>query len=645
MNDGSTAWQPTIGAIATPAGTRFRVWAPASARVEVVVYQDSGFGIRDSGGELAPEEVSEAFREVAAYPLEPQGEGWFGAEVQGMGVGARYRYRLDGGDAFPDPASRSQPDGVHAPSAVIDPGAFAWGDAAWAGRPLGELVIYELHVGTATPEGSFEALIPRLAELRALGVTALELMPVAAFPGARNWGYDGVYPYAPHAVYGGPEGLRRLVDAAHAHDLAVLLDVVYNHFGPEGNYLPALTGGKVFTAKHSSPWGAGINFDDEGSQAVRALFLENALHWLHEYHLDGLRLDATHAILDESEVHFLQELAARVRAQAPRPVVLIAEDERNERRVLLPPEQGGLGLDAVWADDFHHQVRRLAAGDREGYYAAYRGSAPDLTETLRRGWYYEGQVYPPHGEPRGTPSEGLPPERFVHCIQNHDQVGNRALGSRLNHDTSLAAFRAASALLLLSPYTPLLWMGQEWAASTPFLYFTDHPEELGRLVTQGRREEFKHFSQFADPALRERIPDPQAPETFARSRLVWEERERMPHAGVQRLYRELLALRAREPALRRRERASWQVTALSPGAVALRRTAEDGALLLVAGLAGELRVNPAERAETAPPSARPWAFVLASEEARFGGAGDWGRLEADGSLHLQGPGAVLLRGE
>jgi isoamylase len=617
-----------LGARIVAGGVEFRVWAPGHQRVDVVVYGDGGG--RD-------------------HPLREEGEGWWSGRVEGIGAGARYRFRLDGGDAFPDPASRSQPEGVHGPSEVVDPDAFAWTDAGWRGIAAEDAVVYEAHVGTATPEGTFDALAGRLDHLAELGVTALELMPVAEFPGARNWGYDGVDLFAPDSSYGGPEGLRRLVDAAHARGLAVILDVVYNHFGPEGNYLPAFTSGRIFTERHHTPWGAAVNYDGEGSAAVREMVIGNALHWAREYHVDGLRLDATHAILDDSPVHVLAELAERVRAAVgpERRFVLFAEDERNERALVLPREEGGIGLDGVWADDLHHQLRAGVAGDREGYFASFSGSAEDVAATLRKGWFYEGQRSPHRGEARGTPAEGLPLPAFVVCIQNHDQVGNRAMGERLSHGVGLAEYRAASALLLLAPATPLLWMGQEWAASSPFQYFTDHPEELGKLVTEGRREEFKHFSAFADPATRERIPDPQDPETFRRSRLDWDERERPPHSGVLALYRELLSLRRADPALRNRARESVDAAAVGERAVVLRREAPDGgALLLVAAFAGgALRVDTAGSDAARAPRGSRWEMVLATEEARFGGEreGEVARLSADGVLEVEGPGAVLLR--
>lgn len=619
---GANGWRLPFGANVVDDGVRFRVWAPASRSVDVVIYGPDAERVK---------------------PLAAEDDGWFSATVPGLGAGARYKYRLDDKDAFPDPASRAQPDGVHDASAVVDP-SFRWTDDGWRGVPADDLVIYELHVGTATEAGTFDALIERLDEIVALGANAVEPMPIAEFPGARNWGYDGVFLYAPESSYGGAEAFRRFVDAAHARGLAVILDVVYNHLGPEGNYLHAITGGQYFTGRHHTPWGDAIDY---ARQPVREFAIQNALYWAHEYHVDGLRMDATHAILDDSDQHVLQELAERVRGSLPadRHFVLIAEDERNERRVLLPAPEG-CGLDGVWADDLHHQLRRHTAGDHEAYFSDYTGSADDIVRTLRQGWFYTGQVSKNHEAPRGTPADGLPPRAFVHCIQNHDQVGNRAFGDRLTESISLDVYRAASALLLLSPYTPLLWMGQEWGATTPFQYFTDHPEELGKLVTEGRRKEFGKFSAFADPAVRERIPDPQAVTTFQNSRLNWDERERAPHAGILALYRELLRLRRTHPALRRRDRDSFAVAALGEHGIGLRRTAEDGgALLLVVSFQGPLSVDLGAMDETRAPAGR-WELLLSSEEARFGGEaeGELVRLSPEGRLEMGGAGAVVLAG-
>jgi len=613
------AWTMPIGAQPDGAGTRFRIWAPRARRVEVLL--------------MGP-------GDPVAHELAPERDGYFAGHIGGVRPGARYMYRLDGGDPRPDPASRFQPEGVHGPSEVIDP-AFAWSDAGWSGLPLEELVVYELHVGAATPAGTFAALIDRLDDIRALGATAIELMPVADFPGGRNWGYDGVSLFAPARAYGRPDDLRRLVDAAHARGLAVILDVVYNHLGPDGNYLREFSP-DYFTDRHKTPWGDALNFDGPSSGPVRAFFAANACYWAHEYHLDGLRLDATHAILDDSPTHILAEIAARVKGSLPdgRRFLLIAENENNDPNIVRPPA-AGWGLDAVWADDFHHQVRVALTGEQEGYYEDYSGSAADLAATLRQGWFYTGQRSRHLGVARGAPADDLPPPAFVYCIQNHDQVGNRALGDRLNHAVGLDAYRAASALLLLSPHTPLLWMGQEWAATSPFLYFTDHSPELGRLVTEGRRAEFARFSAFS----RQEVPDPQAEETFLRSKLRWEERESEPHAGVLRLYRDLLALRRRHPALQARGRDAFQALAIGDAAVALRRHGphpSDVALALV-NLRGRLELDLGRQPATAPPDGRRWSVELSSEDERYGGAGG-ARLTGE-LVSFAGPAALLLTAE
>ena len=524
-------WKPSIGAWPEDDGVRFRVWTPAAQTVELEIIPPGG----------GPHFV----------PLSPDDGGTFTAYVGAIGPGTRYRYRLNSGDSFPDVASRYQPEGVHGPSEIVDSSAFEWSDQQWAGIELRDAIVYELHVGTFTPQGSFDGVRERLRQLRDLGVTAIELMPVGDFPGERNWGYDGVSLFAPARCYGRPEDLRHLVDAAHQQGLAVFLDVVYNHLGPDGNYLGAFSP-YYFTGRHQTPWGQALNFDGEYSQTVRDFFIENALYWLHEFHFDGLRLDATHAIADESPRHFLAELSGRVHesfAESKRRPLLIAEDSRNLAQMMKPTQENGWGMDGVWADDFHHQVRSALAGDRDGYFQDYRGSTEDIAATARRGWFYCGQQSVFLNRPRGSNPAGLAPAQFIICVQNHDQVGNRALGDRLHHTIDSAAFRAASALLLCSPQTPLLFMGQEWAAGTPFQFFTDHREDLGKLVTEGRRREFQRFKAFADPQTRETIPDPQALETFLNSRLRWEELEADEHAATLRLYRDLLRLRRSEPAL------------------------------------------------------------------------------------------------
>lgn len=605
---------PSHGAIVTPAGVRFRVWAPTAAEVQLVLRTDTG---------------------EEPLAMRREGRGYHAAVVESARAGARYKYRIDG-QTYPDPASRSQPDGVHGFSEVVDPSRFRWTDRGWSGLRADSLVIYELHVGAFTAAGTFDSAIERLEAVRLLGATAVEVMPIASFSGSRNWGYDGVALYAPAHVYGGPEAFRRFVNAAHELGLGVLLDVVYNHFGPEGNYLGAVTGGRFFTSRYSTPWGEAVNYDGEGSAAVRAFVLENARHWALEYHVDGLRLDATHQIRDQSSPHVLQEIARELHA-LPRPRLVIAEDERNERRLVLPPSQNGYGLDAVWADDLHHQVRRLVAGDCEGYFSSYGGTVDEVAETLRKGWFHDGQRVDRERHARGTPADGLPFHAFVHCIQNHDQVGNRAMGDRLNHVIPPPLYRAVSALLLLSPYTPLIWMGQEWASTSPFSYFTDHPGALGQLVVQGRRDEFKQFSAFADPVERERIPDPQAASTFESSKLCWDELDREPHRGMRELYCALLALRPRSAPTRE----DFRCVTIGQRALAFIRASErSGPLLVGINFGDRLRFSPDDVTQS-PPGIGSWRLELSSEERRFGGQGS--AQYAHGVIEMQTPGAVVLR--
>jgi len=505
---------PAHGAFPHDDAVTFRVWAPAAAAVTLEL---------EDGPSLALSETE---------------DGLFERTTDAAAPGTRYQFRLDDESPFPDPASRFQPEGVHGPSEVIDPDAYEWDDAGWNGVARADLVIYELHVGAFTGAGSFDAVREQLAYLKDLGVTAIELMPVHDFPGERNWGYDPAAWFAPASAYGRPGDLRRLVDVAHQMGLAVILDVIYNHLGPDGAYANAF--GPFLTDKYETPWGPAINLDDEGSAGVRRFFVDNALHWLREYHIDGLRLDATHALHDESEPHFLAELSDAVETHIDGPTRhLIAEDHRNLNRLVQPRDDGGYGLDAVWSDDLHHQCRVLTAGDTEGYYRDYQGTTTaDIATTIRDGWFFRGEYSEHLDEPRGTDPDPVDPTQCVVFIQNHDQVGNRPTGNRLTDDVSPATYRALSVLICVVPEVPLLFMGQEWAASTPFQFFTDHNEEVGSSVTEGRTAEFEDFSGFNGE-----VPDPQDSATFERSVLDWEEPTRPPHDGVLALYHDLLALR------------------------------------------------------------------------------------------------------
>ena len=542
---------------------RFRLWAPSQESI----------GIEIDGR--------------PPQPLARLGDGWHGCVSDAARPGSQYRFVLPDGLRVPDPAARFQPGEVHGPSEVIDPAAHAWRDAAWRGRPWEEAVIYELHIGAFTPEGTFRAAIARLDHLVALGVTAIEIMPVAAFPGARNWGYDGVLLFAPDASYGRPEDLKALVEAAHARGLMVLLDVVYNHFGPEGNYLHALAPA-FFTDRHKTPWGAAINFDGPQSRAVRDFFLHNALYWIEEFHLDGLRLDAVHAILDDSQPKLLAELARRVREAVPdRPVHLVLENEGNQAALLRRDADGTARCyTAQWNDDVHHVLHVAASGEGSGYYAAYQGDTAMLARALAEGFAFQGEHMAYRGHARGEPSADLPPTAFIAFLQNHDQIGNRAFGERLTDLAPAAAVRAAAACCLLLPQIPMLFMGEEWAASQPFPFFCDFGPDLADAVRQGRREEFARFPEFSDPASRARIPDPMAEATFASAKLRWEEVTRPPHAAWLDWHRRILAVRRAEilprlGAIRRGGRAM----VFGPGAVAVRWDGADGeALHLAANL-------------------------------------------------------------
>jgi maltooligosyltrehalose trehalohydrolase len=561
---------------------------------------------------------------IRTVALEQDSDGYVNGFDEAGAAGDLYKYRFGDYDkTWPDPASCYQPYGVHGPSAVVDRNSFRWSDGEWSRPEFAELVVYEIHVGTFTPGGTFRSAIARLPHLVALGITAVELMPVADFPGDRNWGYDGVMPYAPSRAYGTPDDLRAFVDAAHGHGIAVILDVVYNHLGPDGNYLGVFDEGYYAEPRRETPWGAAFDY---AAPAVRDFFLENALYWMRDFHIDGFRLDATHAIVDPSPRHLLAEIAETVQTEGG---FVIAEDERNDVSVLSPRENGGWGFDAVWADDFHHIVRVLLTGEDEGYYRQFAGRTGELSQTLRHGWYYRGQTEPITGEARGTSSDGVAPQKFVYCITNHDQVGNRAFGERLNHGISAAAYRAASALLCLVPQTPMLFMGQEWSASTPFQFFTDHNGELGEAITTGRRREFANFSAFRDPAVRATIPDPQADETFLNSKLDWNELHTAEAGAMLLLYCECLRLRRTSPVFRERDRDSYLVLDLADETIAILfgRPGEYSFAVLTNLRGGSGAMPNLDDERIRPGGGRDWRVVLSSNEKRFGGDDSLGSSE------------------
>jgi maltooligosyltrehalose trehalohydrolase len=550
-----------FGASFSGGEARFGLWAPGASTADLCL---------DAGGG------------VEILPMARAGGGWFERVKRGVRSGARYRYRIDGDLRVPDPGSRFAPDDVHGASELVDPHAYDWRDDGWLGRPWEEAVIYELHVGTFSPEGTYAGVQNRLDYLAGLGVTAIELMPLADFPGGRGWGYDGVLPYAPESAYGRPGDLKRLVDAAHARGLMIMLDVVYNHFGPDGNDLHAYAP-QFFTARYSTPWGDAIDF--EGSRTVRDFFVHNALYWLEEYRFDGLRFDAVHAIHDASRPDIVEEIADRVRAGPgrEREIHLVLENDLNRARYLGPCRHT-----AQWNDDIHHCFHVLLTGEADGYYSDYADRpAARLGRCLTQGFAYQGEPSAFRGgEPRGEPSAHLPPTAFVSFLQNHDQVGNRALGERISRLAPARALAAAAAVLLLAPSPPLVFMGEEFAAATPFLFFCNFSGELARAVTEGRRREFAGFEKFRDPAAAAAIPDPGDSLTFERSKLDWASLARAPHADSLALYRRLLELRRREivplvPAMRGGT-ASWRE--IGKRALEARWPSGDARLVLLANL-------------------------------------------------------------
>ncbi len=544
-------------------GVRFSIWAPAQASVKV------------------------AIDGAAPLPLRAGAEGWHELTSAAAHPGSRYRFVLTDGSQVPDPASRFQPEDVHGPSEVIDPLAYRWRDGRWAGRPWTEAVVYELHVGAFTPEGTFRAAIDRLEHLVALGITAIELMPVADFPGRCNWGYDGVLLFAPDATYGRPDDLKALVEAAHARGLMVLLDVAYSHFGPDGNHLSRYAP-QFFSDRHQTPWGDAINYDGEGSGPVREFFIDNALYWLEEFHFDGLRLDAVHAIVDASSPHVLEDLARQVRERIRgRTIHLLLENDDNEARWLVRTESGAPQLyTAQWNDDLHHVLHVAATGESSGYYADYTPLAERLGRALAEGFAFQGEMTKFRGRARGEPSAELPAAAFVAFIQNHDQIGNRALGERIAALAPEPVVRAIAAVYLLLPQIPMLFMGEEWGSVEPFAFFGDFGAELARTIRNARCKDFENNAQFASKAMLERIPDPQAEATFAAAKLDWSKLDDPTHSATLQWYRAALAARRAhiQPLLPGLTGKLARYTTLGEGAVAVSWDTPTGTLMLAANL-------------------------------------------------------------
>ncbi len=613
---------PVGAEVLADGGVHFRVWAPRRRRVEVVL---------ESGGPGAG----------ASAALEPEGGGWFSGRLAAARPGSRYRYRLDGGEAFPDPAARFQPDGPHGPSEVIDPRSFAWRDHGWRGVTLTGQVLYELHLGTFTPEGTWEGAIRRLADLAQTGITVVEVMPVADFPGRFGWGYDGVDLFAPTRLYGRPDDMRHFVDAAHALGLGVLLDVVYNHLGPDGNYLKQYSN-HYFSDKHTTEWGEALNFDGPDNGPVREFFIANAAYWIDEFHLDGLRLDATQTLFDDSSEHILRAISRAARAAARgRNILLIAENESQQARLVRPAEQGGYELDGLWNDDFHHSACVALTGHREAYYHDFLGTPQELLSAIKHGYLFQGQRYAWQKQRRGTPTFGLPPAVFITYLENHDQVANSGRGLRLHQLSSPGRCRALTALFLLAPGTPMLFQGQEFASTRPFLFFADHNPELAKLVRKGRREFLAQFHSLAAPEWADILADPANPETFARCKIDWSERER--HAEVHALHADALRLRREEPVFRAQQPGGTDGAVLGTQAFVLRFFGADGEdRLLLVNLGCDLHLAVAPEPLLAPPEGKRWEVQWSTEDPRYGG-GSTPPVERDEGWHLPGETTMVLR--
>jgi maltooligosyltrehalose trehalohydrolase len=611
----------SAGAEILPDGTtHVRVWAPGRSLVEVVRADTT------AGAERA-------------WRLSREPDGYHSGDADGLTAGDRYWLRLDGELLRPDPASRCQPDGPHGPSMVVDARAFQWTDGTWRGiGPEGQ-VIYEMHVGTFTREGTFRAAAAELAYLAELGITVIEMMPVADFAGSFGWGYDGVDLYAPSRLYGTPDDLRAFVDAAHALGLGVILDVVYNHVGPDGNYLEDFSR-EYFTDKYKNDWGRAINF--EGPAGARNFFVENAAYWIDEFHFDGLRLDATQDMHDASPEHAIAAMVRAVRAAAgERRVFIVGENEPQDTRLVRTADAGGYGLDALWNDDFHHAAVVALTGKREAYYTDYKGSPQEFISCAKYGYLYQGQWYEWQKKRRGTPALDLPPHAFVAYLENHDQVANTAFGHRLLRSAPPGRLRALTALLLLGPATPMLFQGQEFGASSPFLYFADHKEELRGPIAEGRREFLSQFPSLTDPEVIALLASPGDRETYLRSKIDLSERHR--HAAVYALHRDLLWLRRQDAVLQRASRRRHDGAVIAAEAFVLRyQGQEDGDRLLVVNLGCDMDLAPIPEPLLAPPAGSRWTLQWSSESPRYEGAGT-APIRPHSRVHVAGESAILLK--
>jgi len=616
-------------------GTHFRVWAPGRRTVEILLEKGGGEG-------------------HLPHALEQEGDGHWSGFIAGAGAGARYRIRLDGeGKGLPDPASRFLPEGPHGPSEIVDPAAFPWTDSLWTGLPLHGQLLYELHIGTFSPEGTWQGATAKLPLLKELGITAVEVMPVAEFPGRFGWGYDGVSWFAPTHLYGRPDDFRRFVDEAHRLELGVLLDVVYNHLGPDGNYLEQFS--PRYIAEHSNEWGRGMNFDGEDSGPVRRLVIDNAAYWIDEFHLDGLRLDATQAITDRSAEHVIAALGRAARAAAGgRRLLLIGENEPQDANLMRSTELGGLGLDGLWNDDLHHSMKVALTGRRQAYFSDYLGTSSEWLAAVKHGFLFQGQRSVWQDKRRGHAARGLPAASFVAFLENHDQVANSMWGDRVWAESNPACHRAMTALLMLGPWTPLLFQGQEWNSSAPFHYFADHTPELAKMVRQGRATFMSQFPGCATAAGAALLPDPGSPAVVEATRLRWEERLQEPHASAWRLHADLAALRRAEPTLTAHAATgvTREVATLGPSCGVIRYFVDGpvsgagsqerlliinlGADLILPTIAEPLLSPPAE------PSHACWRIIWSSEDPRYGGVGCVEPDSEEKGWHIPGSAALLL---
>lgn len=595
-----------IGAEALPrGGVHFRVWAPDRKKVEVVLDPDEGPGKSCDSSEF--------------FPLATENNGYFSGTVMAAGEGSVYKYRLDGGDAFPDPASKFQPHGPHGASQVVDLAKFKWTDHNWRGVKNSGQVIYELHIGTFTPPGTWQAASERLPHLVDLGITVIEVMPVSEFPGGFGWGYDGVDLFAPSHLYGCPQAFQKFVNQAHALGLGVILDVVYNHFGPSGNYLRQYSQ-DYFSATYTTEWGDALNYDGKNNCGVREFFVANAEYWIREFHLDGLRLDATYVMFDSSKTHVLAEISSAVRRVAGKDIIIIAENEPQNSILLRSQEKGGYGLDAAWNDDFHHAAVVALTGRKEAYYTDYRGRAQEFISAIKWGYLFQGQKYLWQKQDRGSPTLDLPPTSWVHFIENHDQVANSARGLRLHQLTSPGRFRAMTALLLLAPQTPMLFQGQEFNSSKPFLYFADHDGELSPAVGKGRKEFLYQFRSLTDPKLDAYFHDPSDIATYEKCKLDFTELQK--HPEIYALHKDLIALRKRDPGFAMQQAGQVDGAVLTEHAFLLRYFLEpSNDRLMIVNFGADLDLYVVPEPFFAPPAGKQWQVLWSSEHPRYGGCG------------------------